>query len=172
MNLSCSGGELPESGCVFFKLRGMTNLTYGNSYACSIACSVLKSIINFILSAKFNSTVKGSLNSLNTSEQDINFDATTQSETTTWTDAINTINSNTTDFLSNTIATHFESAGNTDLVVYVAVGAAGGIVILFITIFILCMCVYRLMYDSREPICIPITVQQQVQLQIQGKNLS
>ena len=127
-------------------------------------------LILHTLSAKFNSTVKGSLNSLNASEQDINFDPTTQSETTTWIDTINhTINSNATDFSSNTIATHFESAENTDLVVYVAVGAAGGIVILFFIILILCMCVYRLMYDSREPICIPITVQQQVQLQTQGR---
>ena len=124
------------------------------------------------LSDKFNSTIKGSLN--NSEYDNITFDTTTQSDPTTRIDmyAINTINSNATDFLSNTITSHSESAGNTDLVVYVAVGAAGGIVILFITIFILCICVYRLMYDSREPICIPVTVQQQVQLQIQGKNLS
>ena len=30
MNLSCSGGGLPESGCLFFKIRGTTNTTEGN----------------------------------------------------------------------------------------------------------------------------------------------
>ena len=29
MNLSCSGGRLPESGCLFFKVIGMTNVTKG-----------------------------------------------------------------------------------------------------------------------------------------------
>ena len=31
MNLSCnsSGGELPESGCLFFKVIGMTNILHG-----------------------------------------------------------------------------------------------------------------------------------------------
>ena len=36
MNLSCSGGGLPESGCLFFKVFGMSNVTNG------------KSIINFV----------------------------------------------------------------------------------------------------------------------------
>jgi hypothetical protein len=84
------------------------------------------------------------------------------------TDSINTTTSNETTFLSNTIATHFESEG-TDLVVYVAAGAAGGIVMLFVIILILCICVYWLTYNSREPICIHTTVQQQVQLQIPGE---
>ena len=120
-------------------------------------------------SAKFNSTVKGSLNSSNDSEQTTYSDATTESETTIW---IDTTNSTVTDFLSNTIATHFESAGvGIDLVLYVAVGAAGGIVILFIIILILCVFVYRLTYYSREPTCIPATATQQVQLQIQGISL-
>ena len=29
MNLSCSGGGLPESGCLFFKVQGTTNTTKG-----------------------------------------------------------------------------------------------------------------------------------------------
>ena len=29
MNLSCSGGGLPESGCLFFKVGGAANITSG-----------------------------------------------------------------------------------------------------------------------------------------------
>ena len=29
MNLSCSGGGLPEGGCVFFKVVGTTNISNG-----------------------------------------------------------------------------------------------------------------------------------------------
>ena len=29
MNLSCSGDGLPESGCLFFKVRGIANITDG-----------------------------------------------------------------------------------------------------------------------------------------------
>ena len=29
MNLSCSGGGLPESGCLFFKVFGTANITNG-----------------------------------------------------------------------------------------------------------------------------------------------
>ena len=29
MNLSCSGGGLPESGCLFFKVGGTTNISEG-----------------------------------------------------------------------------------------------------------------------------------------------
>ena len=29
MNLSCPGGGLPESGCLFFKVGGTANLTNG-----------------------------------------------------------------------------------------------------------------------------------------------
>ena len=29
MNLSCSGGGLPEGGCLFFKVIGTTNTTEG-----------------------------------------------------------------------------------------------------------------------------------------------
>ena len=29
MNLSCSGGGLPESGCLFFKVGGMTDIREG-----------------------------------------------------------------------------------------------------------------------------------------------
>ena len=32
MNLSCSGGGLPESGCLFFKVGGRTNLTKGKPF--------------------------------------------------------------------------------------------------------------------------------------------
>ena len=31
MNLSCSGGGLPESGCLFFKVQGKTNTSKGFS---------------------------------------------------------------------------------------------------------------------------------------------
>lgn len=102
--------------------------------------------------------------------------SSTQSEITTQTDSINITNSTTTIFLSNTVATNssFEPAGDIDLVLYVAVGAAGGIMILFIVILILCAFVYRLT-SSRDPTCahIPATTPQQdfVQLQIQGTML-
>ena len=29
MNLSCSGGGLPESGCLFFKVSGIANISEG-----------------------------------------------------------------------------------------------------------------------------------------------
>ena len=31
MNLSCSGGGLPESGCLFFKVIGNTDITNGRN---------------------------------------------------------------------------------------------------------------------------------------------
>ena len=31
MNLSCSGGGLPESGCLFFKVAGSTSTVEGRS---------------------------------------------------------------------------------------------------------------------------------------------
>ena len=36
MNLSCSGGQLPESGCLFFKVFGMSYVTNGKSNINSI----------------------------------------------------------------------------------------------------------------------------------------
>ena len=33
MNLSCSGGELPESGCLFFKVAGNTSTAEGKKPA-------------------------------------------------------------------------------------------------------------------------------------------
>ena len=106
----------------------------------------------------------------------MNFDAltTTQSDTTTQTDSNDTNNSEVTDLLLNTTATHFEPAGGIDLALYVAVGAAGGIVVLFIIILILCAFIYQLT-SSRDPTCahIPATTPQQdfVQLHIQGTML-
>ena len=42
MNLSCSGGGLPESGCLFFKVAGSANVTNGRigSFNFSITCHV------------------------------------------------------------------------------------------------------------------------------------
>ena len=68
--------------------------------------------------------------------------------------------------LSNTTTTHSE-IGSNSLVIYVSVGAVGGIVILFIIILILCRFVYQLT-TNREPPCISATAPQQVQPQIQG----
>ena len=42
MNLSCSGGGLPESGCLFFKVAGGANVTNGRigSFNVSITCHI------------------------------------------------------------------------------------------------------------------------------------
>ena len=60
MSLSCSGGGLPESGCLFFKVFGRSNVTNGKRF------SVLQLSLDFIAmatmhAAKFNCTVPGTL---------------------------------------------------------------------------------------------------------------
>ena len=67
MNLSCSGGGLPESGCLFFKVIGITNLTERKkNHSCSYT---LRPILTYyayvhffnIDIAKFNCSVPGTL---------------------------------------------------------------------------------------------------------------
>ena len=58
MNLSCSGGGLPESGCLFFKVQGITNTTEGDPE--SINTGHCNSCTSHLID-KFNDTVPGTL---------------------------------------------------------------------------------------------------------------
>ena len=58
MNLSCSGGGLPESGCLFFKVAGNTSTVASKKPAPLL---VVDYLMNLYFTAKFNCTVPGIL---------------------------------------------------------------------------------------------------------------
>ena len=60
MNLSCSGGGLPESGCLFFKVAGST-LSSGNVINGRHILQFFSIVLNLYFTAKFNCTVLGTL---------------------------------------------------------------------------------------------------------------
>ena len=53
MNISCSGGGLPESGCMFFEVLGRSNITNGiaNNNIISMSCNCHLIIIILQLSS-------------------------------------------------------------------------------------------------------------------------
>ena len=58
MNLSYSGGGLPESGCLFFKVVGKSYVTNGKNMRILLSC-IYRSF--YCITAKFNCTVPGTL---------------------------------------------------------------------------------------------------------------
>ena len=133
MNLSCSGGELSESGCLFFKVIGITNLIERKkNYSCSYTPRpILTYYVPFfnIDVAKFNCSVPGTL---------LNYSTECPNKESNFLDDTNTlIEVNATNIPGSTFNINIGSPLVTALM-----GVGGSMIIIVPTFCVVLVCVY------------------------------
>ena len=132
MNLSCSGGE---SGCLFFKVGGKTNLTKGKPFykVLSFTCTH-----NDDHAAKFDDRVPGTIQTLE------NYITTTTAvssaiQPTTDHEVLSRPNSSVSSTILTTHSPTSPSSAPTDLVIYIIIAAVGGVATLLFVVVLLCI---------------------------------
>ena len=153
MNLSCTGGGLPESGCLFFKVGGNTNLTKGKSFlppnkTLSFTCTHNDKI------AKFADRVPGTIQT--PEDHMITITIGTVSSTTHPTTDHEIFSYPQTSNSSSTIPTMPHSSTSpscatvaTNLTIYVISAVVGGVATLLLVVILLCVVlVYCAMTDK------------------------
>lgn len=152
MSLSCSGGE---SGCLFFKVGGETNLTKGKPFFLHIRYYHSPDSVHTMTNmhaAKFDDRVPGTIQTL---ENHI-----TTTTVTTVSSAIQPTSdhevlsaSHPKSSISSTILTTHSPASplsaTTDLTIYIIVAAAGGVAALLFVVILLCMILVYCAMTSR-----------------------
>ena len=138
MNLSCFGGGLPESGCLFFKgreWRGQESayVISGDNEINFVSYFYNHIIIYSYYTAKFNCTVPGTLNNFS---QECNVSSTPSAIT-----AESTVSTSITSTADDKSTMASDADTDTSNHVYIAVGAtAGGVCILTFFIITMLLC--------------------------------
>ena len=145
MNLSCSG----ESGCLFFKVIGITNVTSGWLCVTYLThSSILPHMPHIQSIAKFNSSVPGTVygeenlaTTLSTDSVAVSsFNSTSASKTHTSPMSVET---------SNTAVSPSEASGP-DLFIHIIVTATGVVALLFVVVLLCMILVYCCSTDKKK----------------------
>ena len=142
MNLSCSGGGLPESGCLFFKVTAMGQNQQNSGYVTNGRNTLkffslyITGLFSLILhfTAKFNCTVSGTrydfIEECNNITTGITADTIPEMTTAS---VVSTLYTTTDDIEGQIMIIDFDF-------VYVLAGLGGGILILILLVVAVCTC--------------------------------